>query len=56
MKPNDFLQGSLFASEVTVPDGAWYEERLALARRGKVSIWCPKSCFDCRRCLKKERD
>lgn len=51
MKAVDFLQGDLFSSGVTVPPGNWYEERLALAKRGKVSIWCPKSCFDCRRCL-----
>jgi len=45
------LQPGLF-EEITVPAGNWYEERLALAKRGKISIWCPKSCFECRACLK----
>jgi hypothetical protein len=44
---SDKLQPGLF-EEITVAPGNWYEERLALAKRGKVSIWCPKSCFDCR--------
>lgn len=46
-----FLQLNIF-DEVSVPPGNWYEERLALARRGKISIWCPRSCFDCRACMK----